>query len=57
MSHEPRTRLSASIGCSELLVEVESLGEIAILIAEGPCRIETGARHLLSFINGVLDLS
>lgn len=56
MSHELRTPLSAVIGYSELLEEeMEDAGE------EGNLRdvrkIQSNARHLLSLINDVLDLS
>lgn len=56
MSHELRTPLSAVIGYSEMLEEeVEDLGETAILTDLG--KIKSNARHLLSLINDVLDLS
>jgi len=56
MSHELRTPLSAVIGYSEMLEEeVEELGEEQLL---GDIRkIKSNARHLLSLINDVLDLS
>ncbi|WP_255440543.1 HAMP domain-containing sensor histidine kinase [Paracoccus sp. MC1854] len=58
MSHELRTPLSAIIGYAELLEEeAEDLGEAAGNMAEDLGKIEVSARHLLSLINGVLDLS
>ncbi len=56
MSHELRTPLSAVIGYSEMLEEeVEELGQAQLL---GDLRkINSNARHLLSLINDVLDLS
>ncbi|MGI4977926.1 MAG: response regulator [Janthinobacterium lividum] len=56
MSHELRTPLSAVIGYSEMLEEeVEELGQGQLL---GDLRkINSNARHLLSLINDVLDLS
>ena len=58
MSHELRTPLSAIIGYAELLEEeAEDLGEAAAHMAEDLGKIEVSARHLLSLINGVLDLS
>ncbi len=56
MSHELRTPLSAVIGYSELLEEeMEEAGDEANL---GDVRkIQSNARHLLSLINDVLDLS
>nr|WP_158555227.1 response regulator [Fulvimarina endophytica] len=56
MSHELRTPLTAVIGYSEMLEEeVEDLGE-AHLSADLR-KIKSNARHLLSLINDVLDLS
>ena len=56
MSHELRTPLSAVIGYSEMLEEeMEDLGE-PHLVADLK-KIESNARHLLSLINDVLDLS
>ncbi|KAB0678076.1 response regulator [Aureimonas leprariae] len=56
MSHELRTPLSAVIGYAELLEEeVEDLGETHLLADLK--KIEGNARHLLSLINNVLDLS
>ena len=56
MSHELRTPLSAVIGYSEMLEEeMEETGEQHLL---GDIRkIQSNARHLLSLINDVLDLS
>ena len=56
MSHELRTPLSAVIGYSEMLEEeVEELGEKHLLDDLG--KIKSNARHLLSLINDVLDIS
>ena len=56
MSHELRTPLSAVIGYSEMLAEeIEELGEPGLLADLG--KIESNARHLLSLINDVLDIS
>ncbi len=56
MSHELRTPLSAVIGYSEMLEEeMEDLDQ-PHLIADLK-KIESNARHLLSLINDVLDLS
>jgi PAS domain S-box-containing protein len=56
MSHELRTPLSAVIGYSEMLKEeVEELGEKHLL--DDLEKIKSNARHLLSLINDVLDIS
>ncbi len=56
MSHELRTPLSAVIGYSEMMEEeVEDIGAQALLTDLG--KIKSNARHLLSLINDVLDLS
>ncbi len=56
MSHELRTPLSAVIGYSEMMEEeVEELGEASLLADLG--KVKSNARHLLSLINDVLDLS
>jgi anti-sigma regulatory factor (Ser/Thr protein kinase) len=58
MSHELRTPLSAIIGYAELLdEEVEELGGPGEAVREDLGKIEGSARHLLTLINGVLDLS
>ncbi len=56
MSHELRTPLSAVIGYAEMLEEeVEELGHDHLL--EDLRKINSNARHLLSLISDVLDLS
>jgi PAS domain S-box-containing protein len=57
MSHELRTPLSAVIGYSEMLEEeAEEIGG-AEAFREDLRKINSNARHLLSLINDVLDLS
>ncbi len=56
MSHELRTPLSAVIGYSEMLAEeVQEIGQPGLLPDLN--KIEANARHLLSVINDVLDIS
>ena len=56
MSHELRTPLSAVIGYSEMLAEeLQDLGQDELV--PDVSKIESNARHLLSLINDVLDLS
>ena len=56
MSHELRTPLSAVIGYSEMMEEeLDDLGQTALLGDLG--KVKSNARHLLSLINDVLDLS
>jgi PAS domain S-box-containing protein len=56
MSHELRTPLSAVIGYSEMLEEeIEDMGATGLLADVG--KIRNNARHLLSLINDVLDIS
>ena len=56
MSHELRTPLSAVIGYSEMMEEeVEELGEKGLM--EDLAKVKNNAKHLLSLINDVLDLS
>lgn len=56
MSHELRTPLTAVIGYTEMLEEeVTEMGEQTLLADLG--KINANARHLLSLINDVLDLS
>lgn len=56
MSHEFRTPLNAIIGYSEMLLEeAEDMQESALTIDLQ--KIHTAAKHLLSLINDILDLS
>jgi PAS domain S-box-containing protein len=56
MSHELRTPLSAVIGYTEMMEEeAEEMGEQSLLVDLG--KIKSNAKHLLSLINDVLDLS
>ncbi|MBC9178461.1 response regulator [Pseudoroseomonas ludipueritiae] len=57
MSHELRTPLSAVIGYSEMLEEEAEDLEGAESFREDLAKINSNARHLLSLINDVLDLS
>jgi PAS domain S-box-containing protein len=57
MSHELRTPLSAVIGYSEMLEEEAEDLEGAEAFREDLSKINSNARHLLSLINDVLDLS
>ncbi|WP_207540932.1 response regulator [Sabulicella rubraurantiaca] len=57
MSHELRTPLSAVIGYSEMLEEEAEELEGGESLVEDLRKIGTNARHLLSLINDVLDLS
>ncbi|WP_176559880.1 response regulator [Teichococcus rhizosphaerae] len=57
MSHELRTPLSAVIGYSEMLEEEAEELEGAEAFREDLAKINANARHLLSLINDVLDLS
>lgn len=56
MSHELRTPLNAIIGYSELLLE-EAEADGNDMAQKDINRILSAARHLLSLINGILDLS
>jgi signal transduction histidine kinase len=56
MSHELRTPLNAIIGYTELLQEeAQDLGQDALI--PDLEKVNTAARHLLSLINDILDLS
>jgi PAS domain S-box-containing protein len=57
MSHELRTPLSAVIGYSEMLEEEAGDMPGGEALTEDLRKIATNARHLLSLINDVLDLS
>ncbi len=56
MSHEIRTPMNAIVGFSDLLAE-EAEGPLAESYLDYVQHIREGARHLLSLINDVLDLS
>jgi signal transduction histidine kinase/DNA-binding response OmpR family regulator len=56
MSHELRTPLNAIIGFSELLLETEDDGEIAVVRSYAD-HIHGSGLHLLDLINEVLDLA
>ena len=56
MSHELRTPLNAIIGYSELIAE-GTYGALPERVGQVTQRVEVNARHLLSMINDVLDLS
>lgn len=56
MSHELRTPLSAVIGYAEMLEEEALELDLASMVADLG-RIRGNARHLLSMINDILDLS
>ena len=58
MSHELRTPLNAIIGYSELLEEEsEDFPDVADIFVPDLKKIRSAGKHLLSLINGVLDLS
>jgi PAS domain S-box-containing protein len=57
MSHELRTPLSAVIGYSEMLEEEAADIEGGDILTKDLQKIGANARHLLSLINDVLDLS
>jgi len=56
MSHELRTPLNAIIGYSEM-IEEEAQAASLLEMAEDSKIIQRAGRHLLSLINGILDLS
>jgi CheY-like chemotaxis protein len=56
MSHELRTPLNAIIGFSDLLAE-QKTGALSAKQQRFVGHIQQGARHLLSLINDILDLS
>jgi two-component system, cell cycle sensor histidine kinase DivJ len=57
MSHELRTPLNAIIGFSEMLVQEEELMLGAARRTEYAQLINDSGQHLLSVVNGILDLS
>ena len=57
MSHELRTPLNAIIGFSEMIVQENELGLDAARRAEYAQLINESGQHLLSVVNGILDMS
>ncbi len=57
MSHELRTPLNAIIGFSEVLGNVETAATKPAKVPEYARYIEDSARHLLSIVNNILELS
>jgi cell cycle sensor histidine kinase DivJ len=57
MSHELRTPLNAIIGFSEMIVEEQSLMLNAARRREYAQLINDSGQHLLSVVNGILDMS
>jgi two-component system, cell cycle sensor histidine kinase DivJ len=57
MSHELRTPLNAIIGFSEMIVREEALKLDAARRAEYAQLIHDSGQHLLSVVNGILDMS
>jgi len=57
MSHELRTPLNAIIGFSEMIVQEEALVLDAARRREYAQLINDSGRHLLSVVNGILDMS
>ena len=57
MSHELRTPLNAIIGFSEMIVQEKELGVSADKRLEYARLIHDSGRHLLSVVNGILDMS
>ena len=57
MSHELRTPLNAIIGFSELIVEADALMLDAARRKEYAQLINDSGQHLLSVVNGILDMS
>jgi cell cycle sensor histidine kinase DivJ len=57
MSHELRTPLNAIIGFSEMIVHEQDLGLDAARRAEYAKLINESGQHLLSVVNGILDMS
>jgi two-component system, cell cycle sensor histidine kinase DivJ len=57
MSHELRTPLNAIIGFSEMIVQEQDLGLDAARRAEYAQLINESGQHLLSVVNGILDMS
>ena len=57
MSHELRTPLNAIIGFSEMIVQEEALMLDAARRKEYAQLINNSGQHLLSVVNGILDMS
>jgi len=57
MSHELRTPLNAIIGFSEMIVQEEALMLDAVRRKEYAQLINDSGQHLLSVVNGILDIS
>jgi cell cycle sensor histidine kinase DivJ len=57
MSHELRTPLNAIIGFSEMIVQEEALMLDAVRRKEYAQLINDSGQHLLSVVNGILDMS
>lgn len=57
MSHELRTPLNAIIGFSEVLVGKDTASDAPVKLPEYAHYIEESARHLLSIVNNILELS
>jgi two-component system, cell cycle sensor histidine kinase DivJ len=57
MSHELRTPLNAIIGFSEMIVQGDSLNLDAARCREYAQLINDSGQHLLSVVNGILDMS
>jgi cell cycle sensor histidine kinase DivJ len=57
MSHELRTPLNAIIGFSEMIVQENDLGLDATRRGEYAQLINESGQHLLSVVNGILDMS
>ncbi len=57
MSHELRTPLNAIIGFSEMIVQEETLMLDAVRRKEYAQLINDSGQHLLSVVNGILDMS
>src|ERR1700730_1223159 len=57
MSHELRTPLNAIIGFSEMIVEEDALMLDAVRRKEYAQLINDSGHHLLSVVNGILDMS
>jgi cell cycle sensor histidine kinase DivJ len=57
MSHELRTPLNAIIGFSDMIVQEDALMLDACAARNTPRLINDSGQHLLSVVNGILDMS